>query len=149
MRIAQTMFTTCLFLGLTTAAAFAQQPKGSGAAPAAGAGAASGAKAAPAGGGAASGAAKAAPAGGGAASGAAKAAPAGGGAGSAAAPKPPEIQMPKPPQELQDMAKAMGGTWKCSGKVNMPDGSAVDVTANVSGKLDVDKMWIHESLVQT
>lgn len=77
------------------------------------------------------------------------AAAAGAGSGSAAAAKPAGMEMPKPPQALLDMAKNMGGTWKCTGKVHMPDGSAQDYTANVSGKLDLDKQWWHETLTQT
>ncbi|HTJ46097.1 MAG TPA: hypothetical protein VL463_28525 [Kofleriaceae bacterium] len=86
------------------------------------------------------------------ASGSAKAgAGAAAGAGSAkAADKaaPPAMQMPKPAQELLDMTKNMGGTWKCTGKVHMP-GADMDVTADIKGKMDVDKMWWHESLTQT
>ena len=76
------------------------------------------------------------------------AAMAGAGSGSGSASAAATMTMPKPPQELLDMAKNMGGTWKCTGHVNMPTG-AIDVTANISGKLDVDKMYWHESLVQT
>ena len=72
---------------------------------------------------------------------------AGSGSGSGSAPAA-GMTMPKPPQELLDMAKNMGGTWKCTGHVNMQSG-AIDVTANITGKLDVDKMYWHESMVQT
>ena len=71
----------------------------------------------------------------------------GAGAGSAKA-APPAMQMPKPAQELLDMTKNMGGTWKCTGKVHLP-GADMDVTADIKGKMDVDKMWWHESLTQT
>jgi hypothetical protein len=77
----------------------------------------------------------------GAGAGSAKAA----GSGSAAA---AGMQMPKPPTELTDMAKTMGGTWKCTGKLHMGP-ETIDVTANITGKLDLDKMWWHESLTQT
>jgi hypothetical protein len=71
------------------------------------------------------------------------------GSGSATAEKKPAgMQMPKAPQELLDMAKNMGGTWKCTGKVHLPDG-AMDYTATVRGKLDLDKLWWHETLTQT
>ena len=128
MRFTKTMI-AMLSVGLT-GVAFAGPGSGS-AAPAAGGGA---------------GSAKAAPAAGGGA-GSAKAAPAGSGSGSGSA-APAGMQMPKPPQELLDMAKNMGGTWKCTGTVHSPGGS-MDVTANITGKLDLDKMWWHESLTQT
>ena len=81
-------------------------------------------------------------------SGAAAAAKPGAGAGTGSAAKA-GMEMPKPPQALLDMAKNMGGTWKCTGKVHMPDGNVQDYTANVSGKLDLDKQWWHETLTQT
>jgi hypothetical protein len=70
----------------------------------------------------------------------------GSGSGSAA---PAAMTMPKPPQELLDMAKTMGGTWKCSGTIHMGPTESMAVTANITGKLDLDKMWWHESLTQT
>jgi uncharacterized protein DUF1579 len=79
--------------------------------------------------------------------GSAKAAGSGAAAGSGSA-APAGMQMPKPPQELTDMAKGMGGTWKCTGKLHMGP-ETIDVTANITGKLDLDKMWWHESLTQT
>ncbi len=124
MRILKTMMATCMFLGLATGAAFAGAGSGSAAAPAGGAG---------------GGSAKMAPD---------KAAPAAGDKKPATA----EMPMSKPPQEVADMAKGMGGgSWKCTGKVHMPGGDAAgaDFTATVTGKLDLDKMWIHESLTQT
>jgi Protein of unknown function (DUF1579) len=83
--------------------------------------------------------------------------PAGGAAKPPAAPAAPAagekkaggMEMPKPAKEIEDLAKAMGGTWKCTGKVHEPDGTAEDVTGNVSGKTDIDKMWIHETFTQT
>jgi hypothetical protein len=79
-------------------------------------------------------------------SGSGSAAPAGGGSGSAAA-KPAPMPMPKPADELLAAQKAMGGSWKCTGTVNMPD--PMPVTATITGKADLDKMWWHESLVET
>jgi hypothetical protein len=89
-------------------------------------------------------------AGGGSGSGAA-AGSAGGAAGSAAAEKKPAggMEMPKPAPQVADAAKMMAGSWKCTGKVHLPDGTAPDVTATVTSKLDLDKMWVHETMVQT
>ena len=55
----------------------------------------------------------------------------------------PKMEMPKPSQELTDMAKNMVGTWKCSGKAMGPDGSAMEFK-NVAIKqtLDLDKFWL-------
>jgi hypothetical protein len=137
MRLIRTMILAGACVGLVGAAAIAAGGSGSASGSAAGSGSAKAA-----GGGAAAGSAagSAKAAGSGAAAGSAA------GSGSAAA---AGMTMPKPPQELTDMAKNMGGgAWKCSGKVHMPSG-AIDVTANITGKLDVDKMYWHESLVQT
>jgi hypothetical protein len=119
MRITKAILMAGACVGLASAAAMAGAGSGSAAGSAAG-----------------SGSAKAA--GSGAASGSAA------GSGSAA----PSMTMPKPPQELADMAKNMGGVWKCTGQVHSPAGT-MDVTASITGKLDVDKMYWHESLVQT
>src|SRR5262249_7330005 len=142
MRIVQTMIATCMFMGFAAGAALAQPAKGAPATPAT-----------PAAGGAAK--APATPAAGGAAK--APATPAAGGAAKtpatpatpAAGEKKPAMEMPKPAKEIEDLAKAMGGTWKCTGKVHEPDGTSADVTGNVSGKQDIDKMWIHETFTQT
>jgi hypothetical protein len=54
-------------------------------------------------------------------------------------------EMPKPPQELADMAKMMGGSWKCAGKVAMDPSDPTkmtDASMNLTFKLDMDKWWL-------
>ncbi|MBA3457595.1 MAG: hypothetical protein H0T42_31225 [Deltaproteobacteria bacterium] len=59
----------------------------------------------------------------------------------------PKMEAPKPPVEVADMAKAMAGTWRCTGKVS-PGGDAsktMEVKATIKSKLDLDKWWISMS----
>ncbi len=56
------------------------------------------------------------------------------------------MEMPKAPKEVADMAKAMAGTWNCTGKGMMPDGSSLDMTGKLSTKSDLDGFWYHETL---
>jgi hypothetical protein len=60
--------------------------------------------------------------------------------------KPPE--MPKPAPELVEMAKAMNGTWKCTGQADL-GGSMGDVKATISHKADLDNFWIQTSFTGT
>lgn len=55
----------------------------------------------------------------------------------------PKMEMPKPGPELAEMAKAMAGNWKCTGKAMDPSGAPMDFK-NVSLKesLDLEKFWI-------
>src|SRR5262245_39391912 len=59
--------------------------------------------------------------------------------------KPPEM---KPPQELTDMAKAMAGTWSCTGTAEM-GGKNFDVKATITHKSDLDGWWIQRSFTGT
>src|SRR5690349_5620083 len=57
------------------------------------------------------------------------------------APPPAAVEMPKPPQELADVAKQMAGTWKCSGQVfmDMKDPTkSTDVKATITHKLGLN-----------
>ncbi len=78
-----------------------------------------------------------------------------GGSGSAAKPaagsaaikpaEPPKMEMPKPPAEVAAMAKAMAGTWKCTGKVAMDPANPANMTdtkGTWKATLDLDKYWI-------
>jgi hypothetical protein len=67
------------------------------------------------------------------------------GAPKADAPKTGDMKMEmKPPQELADMAKAMTGTWKCTGKVLGPDMKTMgDMTATAKLALDMNGYWMH------
>jgi hypothetical protein len=61
---------------------------------------------------------------------------------------PPDAKPPGPPQELADMAKAMAGTWKCTGKADM-GGTLGDIKGTITHKADLDGFWIVSSLNAT
>ncbi len=59
--------------------------------------------------------------------------------------------MPKPDAQIADVAKAMTGTWKCTGKVAMDPAKPtemVDAKATLTHKLstELDKWWIQSNL---
>ena len=58
---------------------------------------------------------------------------------------PSRIEMPKAPQEVADLAKVMGGTWKCSGKAWMPDGSEHEMAGTLTSKPHFGGFWLHDS----
>ena len=64
----------------------------------------------------------------------------------APAPAGKAMEMPKAPKEVADMAKAMTGTWTCTGKGFMPDGSTMDMTGTFKSKTDLDGFWVHDTL---
>jgi hypothetical protein len=64
----------------------------------------------------------------------------------AKAPAPKAMEMPKAPKEVADMAKGMSGTWNCTGKGMMPDGSSIDMTGKFTSKSELDGFWIHDTL---
>jgi hypothetical protein len=70
-------------------------------------------------------------------------------AGSALAdtPKAAPMQKPAVPQEVTDMLKGAAGTWRCTGKNFLPDGTSVDMKATMTMKADLDSYWVHESFV--
>lgn len=51
---------------------------------------------------------------------------------------------PKPPADIDAMAKNILGTWKCTGTEHAADGSAKPMTGKMIAKLDLDKWWIHD-----
>jgi hypothetical protein len=55
---------------------------------------------------------------------------------------PPKMEMPKPAQELTDMAKGMAGNWTCTGKWTMDGTTWTDFKGNNKMSLDLDKFWI-------
>jgi hypothetical protein len=57
-------------------------------------------------------------------------------------PKAPEM---KPPQELTDLAKAMAGTWKCTGSSDF-GGTKMEIKGTVTHKTDLDGYWISTAL---
>lgn len=63
----------------------------------------------------------------------------------AKAPPKAEMAMPKVPQEVLDMTKAMVGTWKCTGSMSGMDGSSTPLTGTMKTKADLDGFWIHNS----
>jgi hypothetical protein len=67
-----------------------------------------------------------------------------------AAPKAGEpMAMPKPPQEIADMLKGKGGTWKCEGTSMGMDGKENKFTGKFASKSDLDGWWIHDSFEGT
>ena len=67
-------------------------------------------------------------------------------------PKPEAKKAPTPPTELADAAKAMAGTWKCTGKGAMDPADMTKMTemkGTMSAKLDLDKWWIHGDYTAT
>lgn len=56
------------------------------------------------------------------------------------------MEMPKAPKEVADLAKAMTGTWNCTGKGMGMDGTSMDMTATFKSKADLDGFWVHDSL---
>lgn len=58
---------------------------------------------------------------------------------------PAAAEMPKVPQELAELAKSMGGTWRCKGDSHEPGGAKVALTATNVAKLDMDKWWFVEN----
>ncbi|MGE0546533.1 MAG: DUF1579 family protein [Kofleriaceae bacterium] len=60
--------------------------------------------------------------------------------------KPPAMEMPKPAPELTAAAKAMVGTWRCTGNAMMdPSGQAAPMTATMKSKVELDGFWIHDT----
>jgi hypothetical protein len=67
-------------------------------------------------------------------------------AGAVKAPEPKPPAMPAVPAELDMMAKAVVGTWKCTGDDWDRNGAKAAMTATTTSKLDLDKWWIVESM---
>lgn len=63
----------------------------------------------------------------------------------APAAKPAAPAMPTPPSELDMLAKASIGTWKCKGDEWDEKGAKGAVTATNTAKLDLDKWWLVET----
>jgi hypothetical protein len=53
---------------------------------------------------------------------------------------------PKPPPEIADMLKSMGGTWKCEGTALGLDGKQEKVKMTSTSRSDLDGFWAHDSL---
>ncbi|MGE0867812.1 MAG: DUF1579 family protein [Kofleriaceae bacterium] len=62
-----------------------------------------------------------------------------------AAPAKPAPDMPKPPPELVAAAKAMAGTWRCTGNTMDMGGQPAAMTATMKSRADLDGFWIHDS----
>ncbi len=62
--------------------------------------------------------------------------------------KPDPVMMkpeaPKPPAEIDAMAKNIVGNWKCTGTSTGPDGSSSKMTGKITAKVDLDKWWISD-----
>jgi len=84
-----------------------------------------------------------------------KKAPAGAGSAAAAAKPateaPKKMEMPKPPAEVEALAKVMAGNWKCTGKsADMADMKTMsDMKIAMAMKLDMNKWWISGTLKAT
>ena len=57
------------------------------------------------------------------------------------------MEMPDPPKALLDQAKAMKGTWKCTGTMNDMQGNAMPAKGTIKWALDLDKMWVKGTLL--
>lgn len=68
-----------------------------------------------------------------------------------APPAPPAAQpaMPTASAEVAAFVKANTGTWKCTGKTMMPDGTAMDIKATMKTKFALDKFWAQMSFAET
>ena len=55
------------------------------------------------------------------------------------------MEMPKPPQELADMAKMASGTWRCKGQGMGPDMKMGEMSATMKMDVALDKWWMHGS----
>ncbi|MEO8705293.1 MAG: DUF1579 family protein [Kofleriaceae bacterium] len=61
--------------------------------------------------------------------------------------EPKKMEAPKAPKEIEDMAKTMAGTWKCTGKVAMNPADPTKMTdftgtSKSAMATDLDKWWI-------
>lgn len=61
----------------------------------------------------------------------------------------PAPEAPKPPAELAAMAKAAGGTWRCTGQGMDDKGAMVKMTATNKAKVDLDKWWMSDTFDST
>jgi hypothetical protein len=70
-------------------------------------------------------------------------------------PAPPVTQpatppaMPTPPAEVAAFVKANTGTWKCTGKTFMPDGTSMDMKATMKTKFALDNFWAQTTFAET
>lgn len=51
---------------------------------------------------------------------------------------------PKPPADIDAMAKNLVGTWNCKGNELAQDGTAKPMTGKITAKLDLEKWWIND-----
>lgn len=56
----------------------------------------------------------------------------------------PKMEAPKPPADIEAMAKNVVGTWKCTGTTTTPAGATEKMTGKVTAKIDLDKWWIND-----
>jgi hypothetical protein len=63
-------------------------------------------------------------------------------------PQPPVMGAPKAPVEIADYVKAATGTWRCTGKTFMPDGTSMDMKATMKAKFSLDKFWAQTSYAE-
>ncbi len=61
----------------------------------------------------------------------------------------PKMEMPKPAQELTDMAKTMAGNWKCDGKWSMDGTNWTDFKSTNKVVADLDKFWLKGDMSST
>jgi len=67
-----------------------------------------------------------------------------------APPTPPTAPaMPTPSAEVAAFVKANTGTWKCTGKTMMPDGTSMDIKATMKTKFALDKFWANMTFAET
>lgn len=59
-----------------------------------------------------------------------------------------KMEMPKPDAQIAEVAKAINGTWKCTGKGMGMDGKEVDSKVTIANKVanNLDKWWIQTDI---
>lgn len=64
--------------------------------------------------------------------------------------KTPTAAAPKPPEQVTTAAKAMTGTWKCTGQaMDMATNKMGPTKATIKSKADLDGWWITTSFAET
>jgi hypothetical protein len=66
----------------------------------------------------------------------------------AKAPDAAKMEMPKPDAQIAEVAKAINGTWKCTGKGMGVDGKETDTKVTIANKVanNLDKWWIQTDI---
>jgi hypothetical protein len=55
-----------------------------------------------------------------------------------------KAEPPKPPAEVEALARNLVGSWKCTGSETAMDGSTNKLTGKITARIDLDRWWIHD-----